>query len=300
MSFFVFKTYKQNLLKEESYNSYVQKVTPLYDQLNKLEKELSNLEQEFSSAVVPKATAQIVFTELDERVYDVCYNLMKQRHFTGVLVLSNDQLPGESGCMSKEQFQELIEAGWTTCISIDDYVDVSADLPAFIEKLNENNIEVPNVLFISKGLNSFESRFESDEFSIVVYEGSNNSSVIQTSIGTKTWYLGAVGLRSSYAKRLLTEAVDYRGNLAFLVGYSQKSQMYNADYFINMLDELETHLKNGNLIVCSPTEAKEHYIARKSSKTQEEIEQYNSQKKEIEKEIDIIKQKIEDAYIETQ
>lgn len=300
MTFIVFQTYKQNLKNEKSYNSYVEKVIPLYEQLNSLEKELSIMEEKFASAVVPKATVQIVFTELDTRVYDVCYNLMKQREFIGVLALSDNELPGESGCMSNEQFNELINAGWSTCILLDDYVDVSSKLQSFTEKLNEMGIEVPSVLFISDGLNSFESKFESHEYDIVIYEGSNNSSVIQTSIGTKIWYLGAVGLRSSYAKRLLTEAVEYRGNIAFLVGYSQKTQMYSPDYFITMLDELETHSGNGDLIICSPTKAKEHYIDRKSSKSQEEIEQYNSRKAEIEAEIDIVKQKIEDAYFESQ
>ena len=52
------------------------------------------------------------------------------------------ELPGNENCITMEQFQELINAGWTTCIYVSEYTDVPKYLSSFSEKLTELEIEI--------------------------------------------------------------------------------------------------------------------------------------------------------------
>ena len=84
---------------------------PLTVKQEQLEQELETLKKEYEKSKAPNAVVQVIFTDLSEKVYSECYPIMKEYEYTGTLTLSAKQLPGEEGCMTVDQFKELIDAG---------------------------------------------------------------------------------------------------------------------------------------------------------------------------------------------
>ena len=127
-----------------------EQLRPLNVKRQQLKQQIENLADEYQAARRPKATTQILFTELDPRVYEVCYPIMKEREFTGILAISSKQLPGEKNCMKVEQFEQLLEEGWSVCIRFDDSARLSTQWTSLKKQLKKLNIEEPTTVYFVK------------------------------------------------------------------------------------------------------------------------------------------------------
>lgn len=290
----LWQDYKDRTAAEEAAAEYERQIIPLNLKLRELEQELTDLEIAYEEARTPKATAQIVFPELDARVYELCYPAMSKHGFTGVLALSSFEFPGMDGCMSISQFQELLDAGWTTCILYNGVADVKTWWTSLSADLKRMHISVPSALYCPDGLyaTSYESDWVGFDFSTIIYEGPDDTSVIQTSDENGIWHLGAVGLMSRRPKVLLEEAVSLKGNLAFLVGFTDEAELYNEKSFLNMLAYLSSYSANGDLIVTSPDDARAHFQSRGSEASEAETQAYLMERAEIEKKIEDVKKEM--------
>ena len=116
LTFFLWNMKEQEQKQAKQEAAWEEERLPHSVKKQRLTKELEQLEKLYQSDKQPRATTQFLFTELDKQVYEECYPSMEESKFTGVLIVSQKEFPGAEGCMSKEQFKTLLDAGWSVCI----------------------------------------------------------------------------------------------------------------------------------------------------------------------------------------
>lgn len=284
--------------KTSQYNELYEQRRPLEVKKEDLEQELLDLEKAYEESKSPNGVTQIIFTELDKQVYTVCYPLMKEYGYVGVLALSPTELPGEKGCMSQKQFQELIEAGWDVCITWQEGIPVEEWWTNLQNKLMVLGIEKGQTLYFPKGMYNVELDEQISQlgFTIAMSDTVEEEKPLQFKYEEGVWHIGAVGLMSSRPKLWLREAVAQDANIAYLVGFDEqkKEELYNPNSFQKMLEAFGEYEDTGELIVTSITDAREHYYRRIAGLPEEVEFQYQSRKAEIEKELNQVKAKLKE------
>lgn len=267
---------------------------PLEVKKKKLERELSNLTVEYEADKQPKGTTQLLFTDIDERVYSVCYPTMKNFEFTGILVLSGTRLPGTEGCISVEQFRELIEAGWSICIQWEGKNSVNRWWPAMQSSLNELHVDAGSTIYFPKG--SYEAgldaRVQQMGFSIVISEKAENENPLQTQHEDGIWHVGAIGFMTSQPKTWLREAVAKDANITYLVSFQAEEQLYNEASFLGMMQAFDEYEVSGDLMVNNIDEARAHYKGRLDGVDPELEAKYQQDRAAIEEQIAEVDAKI--------
>lgn len=286
---FLIKHQKEEQKQAAIYQEIDNQIRPLKVKKQQLTKELENLIEDYEAKHREKATAQVIYTEMSPQVYELCYPLMKERNFAGVLALSPTQLPGADGCMSIEQFETLVEQGWTTCIKWKAESNVNEWLPALKNQLSQLNIEVPNIVYFPKNTykTEMDTQIKSLGFEIVVHHENTAAghALIQTQYEEGLWHLGALGLMGSRTKVRFDEAIRNKGNIIYLVGFKEEDELYEERSYTVMLDYFKSYSDDQLLVVGTMEDARAHYYSRQEEVSEEEKTQYLQQKGTLEAEI---------------
>lgn len=277
------------------YIEMTEQMRPLLVKQQKLERELEELEENYISERSPKGTTQVIFTEMDPRVYTEIYPIMAKYEFTGILSISLSEYPGAEGCMSVPQFKELINAGWTVSITWDTETKLSAWWMILTAKVQELGIEMPTTAYFKSGAYSSDVDATLKEKGITaVYHHGEEHSLIQTTYEEELWHLGAVGLMGEKPRFRMEEAIEIKGNVAFLVGFEREDELYNENSFVSMLNFFDTYSVADELLVGSVQDMVAHYQMR-NQEAQGDIEtNYANKKAELEAELATVKQQIEE------
>lgn len=261
-----------------------------------LEQELKELEDAYEESKSPNAVTQVLFTELDEQVYTVCYPIMQEYEYVGMLTLSAEEFPGEEGCMTVEQFQELRNAGWGICITWQAGADVEQWWTNMQNKMTVLGIEQEQAVYFPQGTYSAEL----DEtilqlgFSIAVTDTADGVTPLQLQYEEGVWHVGAVGLMSKRPKSWLREAVAQDANITYLVGFEAEAELYNEDSFRSMLNCFDEYEATGEIVVTNVDTAKEHYRNRAMGLSAEQEAEYQTKKAGIEAELEQVKKELEE------
>ncbi len=287
LGLFLKKHYQEEQRQAAIYEEIDNQLRPLNVKKQRLITQLEKLTEDYEAKRRPKATAQVIFTELDPQVYDLCYPLMRDRSFSGMLALSQAELPGAEGCMTMEQFQKLQDAGWRTCITWNKDSKVEVWLPALKEQLKQLNIDAPTVIYCPKGTyaSNLDEKFKSLGFNIVVHHEEAGRALIQTQYEEELWHLGALGLMGSRTKVRFDEAIKQKGNIIYLVGFEKEDELYEERSFTIMLDYFKSYSDDQELVVGSMEDARAHYYSRVEEVSAEEEAQYLQQKTQMEAEL---------------
>ncbi len=265
-------------------------------QYHDFEQQLKALEQNYKELTMPKATTQVVFTELNEDIYKKCYPIMSEMGQTGTLAVTSSQLPGKEGCITVEQYQELMEKGWSTCVQWENSRSMDGwwgNLQAELAKLN---IDPKGVIYFPKGTyqTGMDNRLRQMGFQIVISEREDEESPLQKTYEEGIWHIGAMGNMTSKPKAWLKEAVANDANILFLVNFQSDHQRYEENSFRRMLSTFDDYVVTRDLVVCSPIEAREHYRNCLNGISPEVELKYQQEKKELEKKIKKAKNTLED------
>lgn len=269
---------------------------PLAVKQEQLKQELESLEKEYERSKSPNAVAQVLFTELNEQVYTQCYPIMKEYEYTGTLAVSETQLPGEEGCMTIEQFRELMDAGWDVCITWQTEKNVKRWWSNLQNKLTVLGIEAGTVVYFPQGTYRTEMDAIMQElgFSIAVINKAEEETPLQLQYEEDVWHVGAVGLMSSKPRTWLREAVAQDANIAYLVGFQLEEELYNGDSFRSMLSCFEEYKTTDELIITTFGEAREHYQGRITGGAPEMESQYQEKKAILEKELSEVNEQLKE------
>lgn len=300
LALFVWVAYQKEQEQVAKYEELNQKRRPLNVKKEELKQELEELAKAYEADRQPKGTTQLLFTDLDAQVYSVCYPIMKEYGYTGVLALTRTQLPGADGCMSVEQFQELLNEGWTTCIMWETEASVETWWPLLQEELQQFGLETGQVIYFPKGSYSegIDGKLQELGFTIVVYNEGDGEISIQLQEEEGLWHLGAVGFMSKEPKKRLTEAVAQKGNIVYLIGFELEEEKYDEDSFRIMLGYFDTHEANEELLVGDMEEAREHYRNRSVEYDQAKQEEYRLAKEALEAELAQVEAQLKELEVQ--
>ena len=248
---FLWKVSQVDRAQQETYEAWMQERRPLSVKKANYTQVLKKLNQEYENYTTPKATTHVLFTDLHEDVHKVCYPTMQEYGYTGTLILSTTQLPGQENCMTVQQFQELMEAGWMTCIQWDTTFSDKRAWNSFKLELETLGILQGEQIYFSQGTYSKELDEKITEmgFTIVISEYVDTESPLQSQYEEGLWHVGAMGAMTNQPKYWLREAVANKANVVYTVGFSLKHQLYNEESFRGMLNAFDQYESRNGLFV---------------------------------------------------
>lgn len=293
---FIVRVQKQESEADIQRRELYEQRRPLAVKQEQLEQELEILENAYEKSKAPNGVVQVIFTDLDEQVYTKCFPIMNEHKYKGILALSPTQLPGETGCMTLEQFRELSEAGWEICITWQKDQNVAEWWPSLKNKLTVLGIEQGTVVYFPRDTYRAELDVTIQElgFSIAVINRKEPESPLQLQHEEGVWHLGAVGLMSAKPRLWLREAVAQEANLTFLVGFQDEEELYNERSFRSMLNCFAEYEATEELITAHYDAAREHYRSRIAGVAPEVESEYQEKKATLEKELMDVNKQLEE------
>lgn len=272
-----------------------EQLRPLTIKRNKLKQQLEELERTYEAERRPRATTQILFTDPDARVYEVCYPIMKEYGLSGVIALSADRLPGEGNCMSEEQLKELIQAGWGVCARFNNAARLSGQWTSLKQEFKKYNLNEPTTVYFKSGVynKGLDAAIEQCGFTIVVHHGEEGLPLVQPKDEAGVWHLGSVGIKGHEPRLRFTEAIEGKANIITLVGFSVAEEMYVEKSFRSMLDSCKQYVAKEELMVGSCEDARVHFQNRTQEAAEADKQAYLQQKQVLEAELAELEKQIE-------
>ena len=297
LGIFLFLNTKAEQTEAEKYDQENEELRPLLVKKSEMEQRIKELDDAYEASKHPKATTQVIYTGLEQEVYSICYPIVEEFEYTGILALAWNQLPGMDGCMSLEQFQELIGKGWEICIKWDVQTPVDTWWPQIEKFFKEQSLEMTKIVyFVTDAYNSqLDEVLQSKGFEIVYHHGEDGKPLIQTTEEDGLWHLGAVGLMGEKPKLRLKEAVAQTGNITYLVGFELEDEKYDERSFKAMLSYFDSYEANQELLVLNTQNTRQHYRDRLIGHETERDEEYKQQRAALVEELEKIKTQIEKA-----
>lgn len=266
---------------------------PLDVEWNRIQQEIDDLEEEYSLKMEGTGTAEVLFTHPDARVYEEAYPIMEEYGYTGVLAVSDQQFPGTEGNMSLEQFQELIQAGWSTCI-VWSGDDMYTWLGALALKMQETGVPGSSVMYFPSEtyLKEYDEILLAHGFAAAVHHG--EAGEMDTAAGEGgIWHPAAVGLQGETPKYRLDDAVKNKANIVYTVGWQQEDEMYNEKMFRSMLSYFKQYQEESGLQVMDIAGAGEYRQQLENDKGAIEQE-YLQKKEELERQKEDIERQMDE------
>ena len=299
LAVFVFIETKSEKEKVAFQEELDEKKRPLDVKKEQLEQELVDLQKDYEQSRKKKATVQVVFTSLDSQVYTLCYPVLKEYGFAGVLALSEKNLPGDTGCMTKEQFQELTDAGWTTCILWDSTKAVDKWYPSLKKKLDKAGIEPSKAMYFPMNTykNSYDKKLKELGFKIAAHHGEEGNTLIPTKAETDFWRIGSVGLMGNKPKWRMNEAIALQGNMVFTVGFELEEELYNERSYKSMVGYFAQHATNEELVVTGIETAWDYHQGQTIEEEMAQDAAYQKDKSAIEEQLDQVKKELHEIEV---
>lgn len=299
LSFFLWKEYQYAEREKEIAVEMEKELRPFELERAAINRKLEDLEKEFNGNVKSRGSLIILFSNLNKEIYDEAYPQMKEYGFVGTLALSETQRPGKPGCLSQEQFNELINEGWKCCLRWETDSEQAEWLAICDALAGECGIARPGIVYFP--YDTYKN--EKDEFlmgngvGIVIQHGEEDRSLIMTESEEGIWHPGAVAYSQDEGCRLLAETMNQKGNLIYTVGSDSEEEVYEQDKFGSMLAEADKYVKSENLLVTDLQEARKYHEQMKSEKEKlengylDQKEELENQLKEVEDKMDIVTEK---------
>ena len=271
-----------------------QELRPLELERHRLQQELDDVKAEYNQNTQGTGSLVLLFTNLDEQIYTEIYPMMEAYGYAGVMTLSEDCFPGAEGCMSREQFRELIDAGWECCLRWGEE-ETNGWVAACGRLAREAGIARPKAVYFPADTYDSEKNdfLIKKEFLTAVYHGEGEVSLISYGIGGDIWNPGAMGWEQKGASKLLDEIVEKKGNLIFTIGTDFSEEEYEKDSFIAMLEKTDVYRKVDDLKVMTLTEAREYRQGLDEGR-EGLTETYNEQRADLEAQLEELEQKIDE------
>ena len=285
--------------QEEVYQAMNEELMPLRVEKNRLVQSLDRLESGYGKLLQGMGTAEILFTDLDERIYKEIYPAMEEYGFTGLLAVSETHYPGGDGCMERKQFEELVEAGWEWCICWQ-RGDSIENIEKIRERMSDFKTSFSSALYFEKDIytKDYDNMLTGLGYRTIIHHGEESLPLVIDYEEDTVWHLGAVGLQGEQPRFKLEDAVALAGNIVFTVGFHRPEEMYRESTFLSMLEYLEDYVNRKEMMVLKLEQARGYFEqlagGRESlSKLLEEQRQkLNGDIESIEKKMD----KIQKAY----
>lgn len=290
---------------------------PLEQQLSQLQKEMEQAKNEYENKAKSTGSVEVVMAELDEHLFYDAFPQMQQYGLPGVILLGK-QWPDEETCISTEQLQYMLDAGWTYVLCWSNEADWLRTAKA---RLQELGLEMPAAVYFPAGEYSDGRRDAlKEQFSIFLHHGETGKPMVVTKAQGDTWELG-VGLWDYDSNAVDIRSVGDKGtNRVYEVTFTipreeyddeeeeeeptedvtekrragMRTSLYDYEIFDPFLGTLSSCVNDDKLVVTSLEQAWELRKAAtgRSTEMSAELEQlmadYEAQMRDLEAQIDAI------------
>lgn len=296
LGIFLFVENRKSMQVSQELLSLEEQLRPLNVKKQNLARELKELDRNYEAIRRPKATAQLLFTEADSRVYEVCYPLMKEQKLTGVLALSENSFPGMEKCMTEQQFKELLDEGWSICARFNSSARLTSQWDSLKKKLESIDVEQPTTAYFANTIynTNLDSTLTKCGFSIVVHHGEQKLSVVQPKDENGIWHIGSVGLKGQNPKILFFDALEKQANLVTLINFTSEDELYTEKPFNDFISTCSQRVALEELLVVSPEDARAHFQNRIEEANPEAKQEYLTKKQELQTELEKVQKEIEE------
>lgn len=262
---FAYYEYKIDMQETAKRQKAASEVRVFSLQRDEKQKQLDALKAEFEAFKLPKTPAQFLFLGCDRQVFVSAYPILANSDVPGMLLLSLNELPGDPGNMSMEEFQELMDMGWDYAVAFD-YVeddpetyDVVEDWDtAIAEALSNIGLAMPKTIYYHPGEYSIdENEFLLDEYSVVIHHGEDNMPMVNAR-PEPLWPVGARDWKDNEAvfEGWMADAVGQRGEIVITVSLTNLN--YLEDVF-SPLQDIITYYRPYGVYFCSLADARAVY-----------------------------------------
>lgn len=297
LAFLLWQDHREQQQNEKHLTALADEVQPLDQKRQELQSELTLLEKEYEARMEGVSMEELLITELDAILYTDMYPLTQEYQVTGVLALSQEQFPDQEGKISREQFNELINNGWSYCLSWSGEGDLSVWLTGMQEQLKAAGLAMPEVLYFQSGAYSMEadSIIQGFGISIAVHHGEEDLPYIITESEEGIWHPGSYPWNTSGIRDVIDGLVNDGGNLAFTVSFNQEKDIYKDQSFRIMLEYIADYRANEQLLVTDFLNARSCMQNAENGNVELKTE-LETKKAEIQLQIEELKQQIEEIY----
>lgn len=207
--------------------------------------------QELEERSFCPATEQLLFLELDPRLMTEALPAMLSREIPGVLGLYEGNFPGDAGRISREDFDQLMAAGWGLCLVYDGGEDFAAWNEQIGPKLAAAGIARPTAVYFPEGAyrSDWEQALLDAGFTVAVHHGESFLPLIAGDAEEGLWRTGSHPWNYTGIREQIREVVQKRGEHCFTVRFSEGREEFEAGAFENMLVFIQPFLEAGELQV---------------------------------------------------
>ncbi len=272
---------------------------PLERQRDALQQERDRLQRETTENTRVIATEQLLILDLDPRITTELLPLMQELGIPGVLGLCPGNLPGEQGCLSREDFDRLMAAGWECCLVCEAGTDFTAWDGEMTELLQQKGIEKPRAVYFPE--KSFDPAWQEEiaacGYTVAIHHGEGRLPLIAGEVTEPLWLTGAHPWNYDGVKTEINELILVRGQHCFTLRFREGVEEYRLSSFQNMLEFVQPFLQAGTLRITGLMQARTiHDPENNGSKAA--IEAWEREDKLLADQIAALDQEIQNIYRE--
>lgn len=221
-------------------------VEPLQRQREALASERENLAVDYALQMRDVGTVELLFRELDEKIFTVVYPQMRDRGFVGILGVSTQQYPGYREKLKTEQYSRLIKDGWGSCFIYEKVGNFEDWYKLMSSRLEHDDLPVPTAIFFPD--NSYDSSLDEALINCgirtVIHNAEDGHSATVTSVDGALWHTGAMpwnytGVNSDTELLARTNGA----NLVFTISFKNLWDAYEEAAFSAVLDNWSSKLE---------------------------------------------------------
>jgi hypothetical protein len=216
---------------------------------------------------------------------------MLQYGMKGVLVLSEDNVPGMPGKITIRQFEEMLRDGWSYCILWDGVSTVWELFQKVQWKMPENALEVPDTVYLKKGTYTTEmdQNLISQGIRAVIHHGETGLPIDIIGVDKSLWHIGAVEWSQENARSWLGSNQETRSNLVFDIQIEEQTEIYDIQ---DLLYAITTYKKNEVLEVLDFSDLKQLFAYNPDNYRWVRIDDLKQQMSDLQKKMDLTDEKL--------
>lgn len=214
-------------------------VEPLQREREALVTERDGLELDYALQMRDVGTVQLLFKELDERLFTEVYPLMRDRGIVGVLGINTKQYPGVLKEMTLDQYNRLMMDGWGSCL----IYEKGQTFPYWYNMIagwfTRDKLTMPTAIFFPEGTydSSFDPLLIEKGINTVILPAEDGRSTTVTPLNGEIWFTGAMpwnytGVTTDTELLARTNGA----NLTFTISFTNLWDAYEQGPFIRILD----------------------------------------------------------------
>lgn len=270
---------------------------PLSVRKRELERLLREMEENKETEIQTKGTTVLMFTDMNKQIYKKAYPVMEGYGFRGVLLISEEHYPGAEGCITKEQFDEMIADGWTYCVQWSESESVSKWHKKQKELLSSLGVDATDAVYFPAGTykKDYKAELKKAGYSTIAHCGDEELALIPTEVSGPVWFPGTYGMNGLGPKNYLNDAMEKGGSIVYRIGFSETEELYEEDTFDSMLRWMQTYEDKDQLQVLSFADA-HAYHKNLTAKRNETEESMSDEEAALREEMQSIEEQIDAVY----